>query len=359
MLCSAPCRWPVLMPSCHHPPLQAANILSCLLAPRRDGDGGHGGDASVFTVWQLLGRLHARQLKPLTACAAFFDLPHAGAPRQGLPPPAVEAMLEVRLRRGGVPLLGCSACTHACRRHTGPRLPSRGGCLDNSSLLSTPSPPLARHPCTASTTRQLAVDCCSNLLYNVSPSDNASHGRRPAYLFELLRRLAWACRPRRAAAAPATAHGGGGGASGQRGAWEGLRAAVAASPHVAKLLGLWASAQASDADGCSSERWDATPVRMLPRLVCLLLPASRALCALSGLHRPTPRTHPRPTGAAELCRLHCLLPRRAGLRPPGAVLPRGLPVWRVPCPGRRVRRPAPQPVCWAAAPAAAAGRDQR
>lgn len=155
-------------------------------------------------MWQLLGRLRAPQLKALTACASFFDLPHVDAPQGGLPPPAVEAMLEVRQlsgRAGSDP-----ACLHA--------------------------PPIDSRTC--HNALQLAADACSNLLYNVSPSDNAAHGRRPAYLFELLRRLAWACRPRRAA---------GPGGSCRRGAWEGLRAAVAGSPHVAKLLGLWASAQ--------------------------------------------------------------------------------------------------------------------
>ena len=79
-------------------------MLSCLLAPRRDGADG-GGDACVLTVWQLLGRLGAPQLKALTACPAFFDLPHVDAPREGLPPRAVEAMLEVRR---------CCCCSAGC-----------------------------------------------------------------------------------------------------------------------------------------------------------------------------------------------------------------------------------------------------
>ena len=48
-------------------------------------------------MWQLLARLDAQQLKALSACSTFYDLPHADAPEgEGLPAAAVEAMLQVR-----------------------------------------------------------------------------------------------------------------------------------------------------------------------------------------------------------------------------------------------------------------------
>jgi hypothetical protein len=47
-------------------------------------------------VWRLLAALNARQLRALTACRRFFDLPHTEAPSARLGPAALEAMLEVR-----------------------------------------------------------------------------------------------------------------------------------------------------------------------------------------------------------------------------------------------------------------------
>lgn len=81
---------------------------------------------------------------------------------------------------------------------------------------------------------------CSNLLYNASTAEAASQGRRPAYLFELLRRAAASG----AADEEGSADGGGAGMGGGGGAQEGLRGLVAGSPHVAKLLLMWTSAQA-------------------------------------------------------------------------------------------------------------------
>ena len=90
----------------------------------------------------------------------------------------------------------------------------------------------------------------SNLLYNVSPTETAEQGWRPAYLFELLRRAA--ARTAAAAVAPP------GGDAGQEGAtsgqeaggvpgdsWQALRGAVAHSQHVGKVLSMWTSAQVS------------------------------------------------------------------------------------------------------------------
>ncbi|KAL4422562.1 hypothetical protein ABPG75_008759 [Micractinium tetrahymenae] len=167
----------------------ASKILDCLL---RSGStsadsvspGASGG--SIVSVWQLLARLNAAQLKALTACPRFYDLPHSEAPEQPLPPAALDAML------------------------------------------------------------QLAAEGCSNLLYNVSPADSTTHGRRPAYLFELLRRHA-------------TEAGFAAGVALSRAVAAGLREAVADSLHVAKLLRMWASVQMLLQHACCLARCRGVP----------------------------------------------------------------------------------------------------
>ena len=114
-------------------PLQASQVLGTLLLA---GSAGGDGDGTVVSVWQLLPLLDARQLSALSACPAFFDLPHSEAPHQALGLPAVDAMLEVtRLKRlpAGVRLL------RPCCARPPPAHPGLLGCCQQHglALLST------------------------------------------------------------------------------------------------------------------------------------------------------------------------------------------------------------------------------
>lgn len=106
--------------------------------------------------------------------------------------------------------------------------------LLHSHLLTAMLPSLSSPP------SQLATSDCSNLLYSAAPADCTTQGRRPAYLLELLRRAA-ACESSDGLATAAAANAQA--SSGARAGWAAVRAAVLESPHVAKLLTLWASSQ--------------------------------------------------------------------------------------------------------------------
>ena len=84
---------------------------------------------------------------------------------------------------------------------------------------------------------EVAVEGMSNLCYNVCPCDNVHMGRRPAYLFELLRRAA-------AAGSPSYAPWGG-----VPGVLPGPAARLCehlqASGALVRALSLWTSAQVS------------------------------------------------------------------------------------------------------------------
>lgn len=175
-----------------------------------------------------------------------------------------------------------------------------------SSALTAVLPPLVW------SSSQLATSDCSNLLYSASPADCTAQGRRPAYLLELLRRAA-ACESSdglsTAAAANAQA------SSGTRAGWAAVRAAVLESPHVAKLLTLWASSQVWLAESvlgfCCFSVMDVLPSAARRLEGCLVL-ASAAV----------PASPLSPADDAAIRILPGALPqRRAASRPRAPVLP--------------------------------------
>lgn len=66
-----------------------------MLGALLQGDARSSGATTAVTVWQLLACLGAEQLRALSGCPKFFDLPHSDAPEWALPEAAVDAMLEV------------------------------------------------------------------------------------------------------------------------------------------------------------------------------------------------------------------------------------------------------------------------
>lgn len=257
---------------------------------------------------------------------------------------------------------------------------------------------------------QLAADACSNLLYNVSPADSATHGRRPAYLFELLRRPAaeaggWAAGAalgsrlaaelcsQLAATDPES------GAEGSRAAICGtsagassspcvaatlvglsrdavaqLRAAVSGSPHVAKLLRMWASVQVSavgevrkdcgKGDRRGKSRPPAAARACRRRHPCWPLLGLLSRCTVcspwaTAAAAPSPSASLLPADAAAARLLPGALPGRATGRPRAAVCAGRAPALCLPCPGWPLLGPGPQPVGRGGAPACTASRVQR
>ncbi|KAI3430304.1 hypothetical protein D9Q98_004900 [Chlorella vulgaris] len=153
----------------------SSKMLGSLLAGVK---GGHRGssNAEPVTVWQLLSVVDADQLRALSSCSQFYDLPHT------------------------------ASAVHA--------------------------PSLAK----VDVVLELVSSGCANLLYNASAAESTAQGRRPAYLLDLLQRDSVAA----IASDAGTSHGL------HPAGWRSAAAlchAVATSPHVTKLIHMWASAQ--------------------------------------------------------------------------------------------------------------------
>ncbi|PRW20575.1 E3 ubiquitin- ligase HUWE1 [Chlorella sorokiniana] len=199
----------------------ASRLLACLLQGERRGNGDpYRRSRSLVTVWRLLAALNTPQLRALSDCPQFYDLPHTDAPEEPLPAAALAAVLE------------------------------------------------------------LAAADCSNLLYSASPADCAAQGRRPAYLLELLRRAAASANGDAVDMAAAGSQA----SSASRAGWAAVRAVVLESAHVSKLLSLWASAQMMlQYASCLARCHSAAPPADRERLSCRVGHLFSAFHALAGL----------------------------------------------------------------------------
>lgn len=75
--------------------LQASKVLGSLLAGIK---GAHHGssNAEPVTVWQLLSVVDADQLRALSSCSQFYDLPHTASAVHAPDLAKVDVVLEVR-----------------------------------------------------------------------------------------------------------------------------------------------------------------------------------------------------------------------------------------------------------------------
>lgn len=82
-------------------PVQASRLLACLLQGEQRGSGDpYSAPTRLVTAWRLLAALNTQQLRALSDCPQFYDLPHTDAPEEPLPAAALAAVLEVRCRPG-------------------------------------------------------------------------------------------------------------------------------------------------------------------------------------------------------------------------------------------------------------------
>lgn len=89
-------------------PLQASRLLACLQQGEQRGSGDpYSAPTRLVTIWRLLAALNAQQLRALSDCPQFYDLPHTDAPEEPLPAGALAAVLEVRWQADGS--LSCEA----------------------------------------------------------------------------------------------------------------------------------------------------------------------------------------------------------------------------------------------------------